>query len=335
MDEFAYLVSCSPVRSPPSIHERVRVVSQGLFTQTLCILLRQPVSVSAIKQALSEFRILAESESTDGWEVSGPSIWIEAPEGMEGIGVVDSVDQAWPDDMGYEDEDSPVYKAWDNGLFGPLTFPGSLERAAEQSWGWPEGKDVPEKSVSFLRIRMGYGFENDAEETMPEECDPVGELTFLTSICNALLQLPQAICYFNPSGEVLRDRETFEESLQLCSEHEIPTVDLWSNVRLFRFDNDWAMMDTVGNGQLGLPDVEACFAQEEYDLNGVDQLLRMVSMYLVGNEEFEEGEEIEDEAGVTWRMSMHVDSICDPPRPVIRLIPNDGRPLPEELTQDE
>jgi hypothetical protein len=102
---------------------------------------------------------------------------------------------------------------------------------------------------------------------------------------------------------------------------------------LFRFENDWAMMDTVGNSQLGLPDIEACFDAQAYEFNSVDQLLRTLSMYLVEKEEFEEGEEVEDEAGITWRMSMHDDSLCDPPRSVIRILPDDGREIPEELAE--
>jgi hypothetical protein len=235
--------------------------------------------------------------------------------------------------MGYDEQNSILFRAWSAGQFGPFTFPGSLQRATEQSWGWAEGKSVAESCVGFLRIRImyGHGAEEDSEDSIPDDYDPLEELEFLTAVTAALLKLPQAECYFNPNGEVLRDRVTFEESTALCNEHEIPTIDLWSNIRLFRFDEDWAMMDTVGNSQLGLPDVEACFNADSYEFNNVDQLLRMVSMYLVGDESFDEGEEIEDEGGVTWRMSMHEDSLCDPPRSVIRLLPNDGREIPDEL----
>lgn len=310
-------------------------MSRGIFTQTLCVLLNREVSLEEIAQVLAEFQPRLQAETQESWEFSGPALSLEASGLEHGSVVVDVVESPWPDDMGFDEQESTLFQAWDAGQFGPFTFPGSLERAAEQSWGWPDGQGVPGQCVGFLRVRLGCFIENDdaGEEPYLNEFDPLRELQLLTRICSELLKLPQAICYFNPSGEVLRDQETFRESEALCQQHSIPTIDLWSNVRLFRFDDNWAMMDTVGNSQLGLPDIEACFDAESYEFNSIDQLLRTLSMYLVENEEFEEGEEIEDEAGVTWRMSMHDDSLCDPPRAVIRILPNDGRELPEELAQ--
>lgn len=320
----------------PPCSERCRAVSQGLFTQTLCVLCKSPVTLDDVAAVLPDYEVVGRNDGSESWEFSGPALLISFRPDLKGYAVVDVVEHSWPDDMGYEDQKSILFAAWSAGQFGPFTFPGSLQRATEQTWGWPDGKTAAEGSVAFLRIRTSYGLGDgdSAEESIPDEYDPLEELEFLTELTGALLRLPQAICYFNPNGEVLRDSETFEESAKLCAEHEIPTIDLWANVRLFRFDDDWAMMDTVGNSQLGLPDVEACFNAEAYDFNHIDQLLRMVSMYLVGDEEFEEGEQMEDQQGVSWRMSMHDDSLCDPPRAVIRLIPDDGRTVPAELTAE-
>ena len=309
-------------------------MSGELFTQTLCVLLRRDIPLDQVAQVLAAYKPQRQEESSESWEFSGPSLVFDAADLEHGFVVVDVVTHPWPDDMGVDEQESTLFQAWDDGQFGPFTFPGSLERASEQSWSWPEGNSVASQSIGFIRIRLGYRIDqDDSEQQLPEEFDPIAELELLTGICSELLKLPQTICYFNPSGEVLRDRESFSESEALCREHSIPTIDLWSNVRLFRFDEQWAMMDTVGNSQLGLPDIEACFDSDSYPFNNVDQLLRTVSMYLVENEEFEEGEEIEDEAGVTWRMSMHDDSLCDPPRAVIRLLPNDGREIPDELAE--
>jgi len=315
---------------------RGNAMSRGLFTQTLCVLLKSEVTLDEIAKALAQFTPKRQNPSVEGWEFSGPSLILDVPDIDDGYVVVDSVARPWPDDMGIEQQDSALFQAWDAGQFGPFTFPGSLDRASEQSWGWPDGESVPKLCVGFIRIRLCYVIDEDEggdEPNLPEEFEPLKELESLTGICSLLLHLPEAICYFNPGGEVLRDRESFEESQRLCEEHSIPTIDLWSNVRLFRFENDWAMMDTVGNSQLGLPDIEACFDAQAYEFNSVDQLLRTLSMYLVENEEFYEGEEVEDEGGITWRMSMHDDSLCDPPRAVIRILPDDGREIPEELAE--
>jgi hypothetical protein len=311
-------------------------MSRGLFTQTLCVLLKKDLPLDEIAEALVEFQPKVQAPQVEGWEFSGPSLLLDVGDLEDGFVVVDVVSRPWPDDMGVEQQDSTLFQAWDAGQFGPFTFPGSLERASEQSWGWPDGESVPKQCFGFIRVRLGYVIdqqEDGDDPQFPDEFDPVRELELLTRICASLLRLPDAICYFNPGGEVLRDRVSFEESQSLCEEHSIPTIDLWSNVRLFRFENDWAMMDTVGNSQLGLPDIEACFDARAYEFNSVDQLLRTLSMYLVENEEFEDGEEVEDDGGMTWRMSMHDDSLCDPPRAVIRILPSDGRDVPEELAQ--
>jgi hypothetical protein len=98
---------------------------------------------------------------------------------------------------------------------------------------------------------------------------------------------------------------------------------------LFRIDENWVVMDTVGNSQIDAMDVEACFFADAYDLNDVDQLLRLVTMYLLEDPDFEDNESIEDENGVTWKLSFELDSMCDPPRDVVRLIPDDGREVPD------
>ncbi|MFN7733752.1 MAG: DUF4261 domain-containing protein [Pirellula sp.] len=313
------------------------------FTQCVCVLLKSPVSIKTIQQTLSDLNFTGEDFSTESWEFCGSAAVAEYQPESDSHLVIDVIEQAWPDDMDYDTPDSLLHAAWKTGNFGAHTFPGALERAIEQSWVWPEGKEIAPTHTGFIRLRISYAFgESDADAegedeesdiVLPDDYDPVNELEFLVEQAGKLLALPQALCYFNASGEVLRDRGSFGESVQLCEEHEVPPIDLWSNIRLFRFDDDWAMMDSVGNGQLGLDDVETCFHSEGYDFNTVDQLIRMVSMLSMGGEEFEEGESVEDESGQSWTVSFHEDSLCDPPRYVLRLVPDDGRELPPQLSE--
>jgi hypothetical protein len=60
----------------------------------------------------------------------------------------------------------------------------------------------------------------------------------------------------------------------------------------------------------------------------VEQLLRLTTMYLLDAPD-EDIQTMEDENGTTWKLSFFIDSICDPPRQVVRLIPDDGRTAPE------
>jgi hypothetical protein len=300
---------------------------------------------------LRDLDFTGEDFSTESWEFCSAAAVAEYQPESDSHVVIDVVEHAWPDDMDFETPDSLLHAAWKTGNFGAHTFPGSLERAVEQSWVWPDGKESAPKHSGFIRLRISYAFgESDADTedadtegedseyeesdiVLPDDYDPVKELEFLVKQAGKLLALPQALCYFNASGEVLRDRATFDESVQLCEEHEVPPIDLWSNIRLFRFDDDWAMMDSVGNGQLGLDDIETCFYSEAYNFNTVDQLIRMVSMLSMSGEEFEEGESVEDESGQSWTVSFHEDSLCDPPRYVLRLLPDDGRELPAQLSE--
>ena len=108
-------------------------------------------------------------------------------------------------------------------------------------------------------------------------------------------------------------------------------MELWSNVRLVRFDDQWTMMDTVGNSQVQVPDFEAVFFTEAYSPSEVEQFLRIATMYFLEDAEFESREGLKDENGVNWKFSIQLDSLCDPPRQIIRLTPEDQRELPEGL----
>jgi hypothetical protein len=127
---------------------------------------------------------------------------------------------------------------------------------------------------------------------------------------------------------VLRDQASFDETDELYHENELPALELWCNARLFRIDDQWTLMDTVGNSQVGVPDVEAVFFSEAYSPVDVEQLLRLTTMYLLDAPD-EDIQTMEDENGTTWKLSFFIDSICDPPRQVVRLIPDDGRTAPE------
>ena len=93
-----------------------------------------------------------------------------------------------------------------------------------------------------------------------------------------MMKLPGALCYFNPNGETLRNVQQLEESRAFAYDHDIPPLDAYSNVRLFNVDDGRLVMDTVGNGQLGtpdLPDLEACMlSTKKYELGKVDVFLR-------------------------------------------------------------
>jgi len=306
-----------------------------VFVETMVMLLRSAPTIEQLQSVLGDFTInRVREEGSETWEHCGPAVFLEYREECFGQYVVDIVDQPWPDELDYDKPGSTLHKAWQEGCFGINTCPGSLERAAEQSWVWPEGREAIKEAKAFLRIRTTFMLDRDEEfeddDWIPCDYYPPQELMEIHWVVLALFKLPQVICYFNPQGEVLRDQASFDEADELYYDNELPALELWSNARLFRFNPEWTMMDTVGNSQIEVPDIEAVFFSDAYSPTEVEQLLRLTTMYFLENPEFD-GESMEDEAGVTWKMSMQLDSICDPPRQVVRMIPQDGRELPEGL----
>ena len=184
---------------------------------------------------------------SENWELGGPSLTVGYRPEVNGVILVDVVDHVWPDDMGDPEETPMLFGAWSAGHFGPFASPGGLARAGEQSWSWPDGKDVPEKHKAFLRIRSSYvlGSGDDAP-VAPEDYDPKDELLFVTKVARALLELDAALAYFNPNGEVLMGREVLDGALAYAQKSGFPPLDAWANIRLFGIDPQWKLMDTVG-----------------------------------------------------------------------------------------
>jgi hypothetical protein len=307
-----------------------------IFVETMVLLLRSAPTLDEIKSVLGDFKInKVRNQGIDTWEHCGPALFLEYREEYFGQYVIDIVDRPWPDELDYDKPDTKLHKAWREGCFGISTCPGALERAAEQSWVWPEGREQIKQAKAFLRVRTTFMLDRDEEfeedDWIPEDYDAPEELMEIHTIVSALFNLPQVICYFNPQGEVLRDAKSFEEADDLYYDNELPALELWCNVRLFRVNEEWTMMDTVGNSQIGVPDLEAVFFADAYSPAEVDELLRLTTMCFLENPDFD-GESMQDEKGTTWKMTHHADSICDPPRQVVRLIPDDSRKVPEEVS---
>jgi len=220
------------------------------------------------------------------------------------------------------------------GQFGPGTWPGGLERACQQSWGWPDGRSIPLAHQAFVRIRSSYGFgAADDAPVMPGDYDPVKELEFVTRVAGALVGLPDVLCFFNPNGECVKSASQFLEALNRSAE-QLP-LDLWSNVRLFRFTDtepEWVLMDTVGMSQLDVSDHEACFPPDAYDPNEVAGFLRDVSLYVVEQRPvIRDGDTVDGPGDTKWQGFNLDEGRVAPPREVIRWLPLDGREAPPEL----
>ncbi len=317
-------------------------MAKGLFTQGMCVLVRQGVAVSELEARLKDFQLIGRTEPGDSGETHETLVYNYRAE-VGGHLLVTASDSPWPDEMGDPDESPELFVAWSLGQFGPLAFPGCLKRACDQAWGWDNAAETVLAHRAHVRLLISYVLGGDeAEENgddedlplVPDDYDALDELKFLTKAVESLLDLPEAICYFNPGGEVLRDEHGLRQGLNSAWNHDIPPLDMWTNVRLFRAVEGWSLMDTVGNGQIDLPDMEAIYIADKYEPAEVEEFLRNASLYLLNkDEDVDDGDTADGPGGITWSAMECNDALTDPPRPTIRWIPDDETDPPAELLE--
>lgn len=302
-------------------------MAKGFFTQGVSLLTNGQTTIDSIKAALRQqgFEIVKESPAQKNSAFGGPTLVIAFLTDVNGYVVVDVVNQPWPDSMGDPKSDAMIFGAWSMGHFGPFAFPGSLARARQHPWAWQPAQTISEGHRGFVRLRTSYVFgANKDSPVMPADYDPVAEMMFLSEAVIAPLKAPGVICYFNPNGEVLRDYASFREVWDPCTEQQILPLSLWTNIRFFKLSDKLGFMDTVGNAQLEMPDVEAVFPFAKYDPGDIDYYLRNVTHYLLGlDREMQSGEAIDGpgENDLSWTMEMLDQGVVDPPRRVLRLYP--------------
>ncbi len=316
-------------------------MTKGSFTQGMCVLMERAIDSTMIEAALAGFDIVGRHDASGADDPTCTLVLNFRPE-VQGHVLVSFSPSPWPDDMGDPDESPELFVAWSLGQYGPLAFPGCLQRAAEQSWGWEPGREIAKSHQAHIRILTSYVLGNgesgqeDDEDTplLPDDYDSLEELHFMMRVIAPLLELPGAICYFNPGGEVLRDENGLRQGLNHAWANSIPPLDMWTNVRLFRADEDWTLMDTVGNGQFDLPDMEAIFKSDDYEASEVEEFLRHASLFLLReDDDVEDGDSADGPGKHPWVALECDDALSDPPRPTIRWIPQDGSDPPEELLE--
>jgi len=302
-------------------------VGKGIVTQAMCLLTDGQPTIESLRASLQEqgFEIVNERPAQKDWRFGGPELTLAYRPSVNGYVAVDIVDQSWPDSMGDPKTDPMTFGAWSMGNFGPLTFPGGLSRASEHSWSWEPGKTLPKQHRGFIRLRLSYAFGAKAPDPLrPADCDPITELNFMSRAVLAILTVPGVICYFNPNGEVLFGPAPFRDLWRSSSQQEKIPLPLWINVRYFKLDQKFSLMDTVGNGQLDVADVEAIFPQRGYDPGDVGYYLRNVTQYLLGlDREIHSGEAFDGpgEANLSWVVEVVKQGTIKPPREIYRLYP--------------
>jgi hypothetical protein len=309
-------------------------MSTPFFTQCACALFEQVPPLGDIERALDGWAVAGQQQPAtgeDGWLACGPGLVVELRGG--GSVIVDVVDREWPDGP-HAGADAPALAAaWRAGLFGPCATPGALGRAKAQAWAWGGAEAAAGRHRGFVRLRTVVELPQDGSPRLPVGHDPVHELTTLTEMAGALLRLRGATALFFPGGEAVRSREQVEAVLQRKAGLGPPPVELWLNLRAVGLGEEggarWLLVDTVGMGQLRLPDQEALFAEGEEGPEAVAPMLRSACLHLLSGKGIPDGSTSDDASGRRWRASAATGVLAPRDRPVVRWLP-EGSARPTE-----
>jgi hypothetical protein len=311
---------------------------KGLHTASAAVLFETPPTAEQLTSALAPFTVLRRLEGSDdpasAWMAGALSFVLSMRRELNGTAAVTRFDAPWPDGMGDPQSDPWLFGAWTFGYFGPFVFPGNLERAAQHAYTWAGAAEAAARHRAFVRINTTYvgGADQDAP-CLPEGYDALAELHVVTRAATALLELPGALAYFNPNGEVLLPLDSVRGIVERRAAAGVPPLDLWTNVRMFRFGEiaPWMLMDTVGMEQLGVDDLEACFSGEGYEPGNVAGFLSSVSAYLhARGPVIQHGHTADGPGGLRWR-AHRAEALLPRPRSTLRWFPVDGREIPAPL----
>jgi hypothetical protein len=303
-------------------------MAKGMFMQGVAVLFRAPPTPESIAACLAGEPDLRAAPAAENWEFSGPNWTTTYRRELNGVIQVDVVSQPWPDSMGDPKQSPTLFGAWSMGFFGPLTFPGSLARAIEQPWTCAPAGPLASQHRAFARVRLSYVFgAGENAPVLPEGANARDELEAVVRIARRLLEHPDALVYFNPNGEIVADRATIDDASQHNRAHDLPSLDLWSNVRMFDTGDGFTLMDTVGMEQLFVGDCEAVFERKRASPEQVASMLRNVSLYLLQRGPMIRDGHTTDGPGGQWRARESKESMASPPRPVLRFR-LDGAPEP-------
>jgi Domain of unknown function (DUF4261) len=301
-----------------------------MFTQCACILFDDVPPLDELHGALERWPVVGEQQAAsgeDGWVACGRGVVVELRSGAAVI--ADVVERPFPDDPRAVAQAPALDAAWGQGTFGPTAKPGALARAKEQAWTWAEGAGAADRHRAFVRLRTLVDL-NDGE--LPEDHDPLHELTTLTEMAGDVLRLRGATALFMPGGEALRSREQVDSMLRRKTGLGPPPIELWLNLRAAALGEEgelrWKLVDVVGMGQLRLPDAEAVFVDGQEQAEAVAPLLRNACLHLVSGKDIPDGSTADDARGRRWRASS-AQSLLLPGRPVVRWFPEASAQLTE------
>jgi hypothetical protein len=218
-----------------------------MILQTGVVLFASLPSLSEVAEGLSGIPIARrrERDPESGYWFGGEgSLLVETDSGPNGAIAVELFHQPWPDPMGNPETDADLFGAWAMRQFGLTTFPYALARANA------EGTAARSDHVGFVRLNLSYvfGAEDDAL-VCPDERNVGAELRAMARLARGLCDLPGALGWFAPNGEVWLPVEEAREMLTRQAEGEL-VHQLWVSTRAYPAGKH-LLVETVGVTTLG------------------------------------------------------------------------------------
>lgn len=190
-----------------------------------------------------------------------------------------------------------------------------MPRSLEQSWTWPEAKDVVARCHASMLVT----------DLLSSSLDYKDRLELLQKVLTAVLEVAPCLAMHWPRTQQYVRPEAFLEAAQAGTRRLLPGA---LNVRFYRITgygnkpapSEDIIMDTLGLGALGLTDLQCHFRGLEAKV--VAPLLHNAACYV-----FDQGPASADghmlpglQPGEKWRCR-HEDALVPPKRPVIDLDP--------------
>ncbi len=312
-------------------------MSEPLFEQCFCVLLKAPMALEEIVRGLQGYTLEVGSgpaevlfpDAFDPTVISKPDLdarpfvlaekWLTVsyPKWAGSRVVIDVVNEPWDDTLGDPDQDARRYLARTLGALGGHCYPGALERAIKQLHANQKESGRAQEHQAYVRLRLLAPWDGEGAGPDPKARDWYGELEFMSWMVLTLLDMPGAVAYLNPAAELIIDRDGMARTLEQCQKREVRPLALWVNRREFDHGQRWWLLDTLGNGQLGLPDLEV-FMKGERPSAWVPGFMTDVSQHMYGNREpIEDKDLVTDAIGNVWQASNHEASLGPPSRRVV------------------
>ncbi|HEX2077913.1 MAG TPA: DUF4261 domain-containing protein [Longimicrobium sp.] len=305
---------------------------KGLYSQSACVLLTESAALEALMEVLAPWGPRTLDDPGDHWAfATRPALILSGEPELPRLVEVDVVAERWPDAMGAGPGDE-VFDAWVSQAFGPYAWPGGLRRAALHSWSWEDAPAAVDRHGAFIRIRCVHASALHEGLDPGGTYDPLDELALVTEVADALMAVPGALGYFNPNGEVLRDRDGLQTALDHAARIGFPPVTAWCNVRGMNLPGGWAMLDVVGNGQFGLPDLEVCFPAGTRDNAEVLNFAYQITGYLIQHGEvIDAGDTMDGPGESVWQVRRFRTPLSDLPRHVLCFVPQGASAPPDAV----